>query len=90
MQTKTAQRFTLSFAGSDETQSFDTPEAAGRAYALAPAALGPRVIASLGRGARTIARSMRTTTGFAKAAPRPEHAADTSDATFWSAYHAAA
>jgi len=86
-----AQRFTLSFARSDDVQIFDTPELAGRAFAGAPAELGPRIIETRNGAARTIARSMRTHSGaMAKAAPtldRIQADTQTLDLAFWTAYH---
>ncbi|MFZ3583388.1 hypothetical protein ACOI1H_14615 [Loktanella sp. DJP18] len=88
----TASKFQISFAYSDETQDFTDAQAAGRAFAAADAALAPLVIRSSAMGARTVARSMRTDAGFAKAAPTLASVlADplNPEPEFWVGYHGA-
>lgn len=81
-------RYTLSFAHSDTTQEFICANAAGRAFGAADAALAPRVIASDGRSARTIARTVRIEDVLHKSIP-PLTSLPAGDETFWLGVHTA-
>ncbi len=99
-----AQQFTLSEAQSDRVEHFATAEAAGRAFADADAANGPRVTERIGDSARKIAgtvviadapqksvpplEQVRTDPANVDAEGKSTEGMGASNIAFWAAYHA--
>ena len=63
------QKYTLSFAKSEDTQVFTSAPEAGAAFYRAKAEDGPRVIKSMGRAASTLARTTTCGDTLAKQLP---------------------